>query len=53
MNRRMRFRPWLAVTETDYARMLLVRDGPGDRARARDLTASAEETYRELGMARP
>ena len=50
MNRRMRFRPWLALTERDYAGMLLVRDGPGDRARARDLVASARATYRELGM---
>ena len=32
MNERMGARPWLAHTQHDYARMLLVRDGPGDRA---------------------
>jgi DNA-binding SARP family transcriptional activator len=50
MNRRMGFRPWLAVTEGDYAQMLLARDGPGDRDRARELAATAEATYRELGI---
>jgi hypothetical protein len=43
-------RPWVAHTQHDYARMLLARSQSGDRARARDLLATALETYRELGM---
>ncbi len=31
MNAGMGARPWLAHTQADYARMLLARDGPGDR----------------------
>jgi tetratricopeptide (TPR) repeat protein len=50
MNRRMGLRPWLAYTQADYARMLLTRDGPGDRARAGELRAAATGTYRELAM---
>lgn len=50
MNRRMGFRPWLAYTETDYARMLLTRDRPGDRERAGELLGTALATYRRLGM---
>jgi len=34
MNARMGARPWLAHTQRDYARMLLARDGSGDRERA-------------------
>jgi hypothetical protein len=43
-------RPWLAHTETDYARMLHARDGRGDRERAQALLDAAQTTYRELGM---
>ena len=50
MNAAMGVRPWLAYTESDYARMLLARDGPGDRERAEGLLANARATYRELGM---
>jgi DNA-binding SARP family transcriptional activator len=50
MNARMGLRPWLAYTQSDYARMLLARDSPGDRERARDLLDAAQATYRELGM---
>jgi tetratricopeptide (TPR) repeat protein len=50
MNTRMGFRPWLAHSQSDYARMLLVRDAPHDRGRARQLADSALVTYRELGM---
>jgi uncharacterized protein HemY len=49
-NERMGVRPWLAHTRHDYARMLLARDGPGDREHAQDLLAAALATYRELGM---
>jgi tetratricopeptide (TPR) repeat protein len=50
MNERMGARPWLALTQDDYARMLLLRGGPGHRERARELLDSAIATYRELGM---
>jgi DNA-binding SARP family transcriptional activator len=48
MNARMGARPWLAYTQTDYARLLEDRDP----ARAEELAAAAEATYAELGMPR-
>ena len=53
LNERIGARPWGAHTRNDYARMLLARDAPGDRARARGLAAAALATYRELGMPGP
>jgi hypothetical protein len=53
MNERMGARPWLAHTQHDYARMLLARGNPEDAARADELLAAAEATYRELGMVSP
>ena len=50
MNERMGARPWLAHTQSDYARMRLGRDAPGDREQARTLLSRALATYRELGM---
>jgi tetratricopeptide (TPR) repeat protein len=50
MNTRTGARPWLALTQRDYARMLLGRDAPGDRERARALREAAVATCRELGM---
>ena len=50
MNDRMGARPWLAHTQEDYARMLLVRDQTGDRERALALVANALVTYEALGM---
>lgn len=50
MNERMGARPWLAHAQHDYARVLLVRDTPGDRKRAHESVESAVATYRELGM---
>ena len=50
INARVGARPWLAHTQYDYARMLLERDQPGDRERARELLAEAVSTYRDLGM---
>jgi tetratricopeptide (TPR) repeat protein len=47
-NERMGFRPWLARTQEDFARMLRVR---GDVARAAALEATALATYEELGAA--
>jgi tetratricopeptide (TPR) repeat protein len=51
LNERMGARPWLARTQDDYARMLLARDGPGDRQRATELLTAARDTCAELGMA--
>ena len=48
MNERSGFRPWLAHTQADYARMLLAR---GDSKRAEELSELAVANYRELGMA--
>ncbi|MFL5796382.1 MAG: ATP-binding protein [Actinomycetota bacterium] len=50
MNERMGGRTWVAHTEHDYAGMLLVRDGPGDRERALTLLGSCLQNCRELGM---
>jgi tetratricopeptide (TPR) repeat protein len=50
MNTRIRARIWVAHTEHDYARMLVARDRPGDRERARALSAQALATAREVGM---
>jgi hypothetical protein len=49
-NDHMGARPWLAHTHHDYARMLLTRDLPGDRARAQQLLVAASELYARLGM---
>jgi DNA-binding SARP family transcriptional activator len=49
-NEEMGARPWLALTQRDYARMLRARDRPGDRERAEELGAAANATFRELGM---
>ena len=50
MNARTNARPWLARTQCDYARLLLTRDAPGDRERARDLLVRARSTCQELDM---
>ncbi len=47
----MGFRPWLARTQDDYARMLRLRDDPGDTERAAALEAAALATYEEMGAA--
>ena len=49
-NARVQARPWIAHTQADYARMLLGRDGPGDREEARAFLARALSGYTELGM---
>ncbi len=50
MNAEMGARPWLAHTANDYARMLRIREGRGDRERARELLDTARAIYRELDM---
>ncbi|UCD56640.1 MAG: hypothetical protein JSV16_12525, partial [Candidatus Hydrogenedentota bacterium] len=43
-------RPWSARSRHEYARMLIERNDPGDRDKARALLTEATATYRELGM---
>jgi hypothetical protein len=43
-------RPWLAHTHSDYARMLLARDAPGDRDKAQSLLLKALTTYQQVGI---
>jgi hypothetical protein len=50
MNERMGARPWLALTQEDYARMLLARGEAAERERAQHLLDQAFATYRALGM---
>jgi hypothetical protein len=50
MDRRTGGRPWLAHGQQEYARMLLAREVPGDRAQARELITSARATNAQLGM---
>jgi tetratricopeptide (TPR) repeat protein len=50
-NARIGARPWLARTQFEYGRLLLARDGPGDREAARELLSTALDTARSLGMA--
>lgn len=42
--------PWLAHTQHEFAALLLRRDKPADRARAKGLLAAAAETGERLGM---
>ncbi len=44
-------KPYIALTQQEYAEMLLERGQPGDAERAAELVASALETAQELGMA--
>jgi DNA-binding SARP family transcriptional activator len=50
MNERMGARPWLALTQHDYGRMLLARNGLEDRRRAGEVLREALATYHELGL---
>jgi tetratricopeptide (TPR) repeat protein len=50
MNARIGARPWLAHTQRDQARMLVVRGAPGDRQRAEELHEGAVAIYGALGM---
>jgi class 3 adenylate cyclase len=50
LDRHMRALGWLPRTQCDYARMLLVRSGPGDRAKALALLDEAMATAQELGL---
>ena len=50
MNERMKAWPWLAHTQYQYARMLLNRDNPGDRAQAVHLLSQVKTTVDELDL---
>ena len=50
MNARIGSPLWLAHTQHDYARMLLVRAAAGDRERAHELLAAAAATAGQLGL---
>ena len=50
MNTALEARPYLAHTQHDYARMLIDRDGPGDRDKAFRLLTEAIAMYRQIGM---
>jgi DNA-binding SARP family transcriptional activator len=52
MHARLRSPPWSAHAQHEQARMLLARGRAGDRARARDLLATARATAEALGMTR-
>jgi DNA-binding SARP family transcriptional activator/tetratricopeptide (TPR) repeat protein len=50
INAHIRSPLWVAHTQHDYARMLLLRDGPGDRDTALELLAEALATAEQLGL---
>lgn len=50
MNTAADARPWLALTQADYARALRARNSRGDRERVADLMARALTTAEKLGM---
>ena len=52
-NERMGARPWLALTQEEFARLLLERGRPGDREKAHTLLDAAATSYRALGMTGP
>jgi tetratricopeptide (TPR) repeat protein len=49
-NMKMRARIFVAHVQHGYARMLVARDGPGDRVKAEELSAIALTAAREIGM---
>jgi hypothetical protein len=49
-HRRLRARPWIALTQRAYAGMLGRRDGLGDRARAATADDAARRAAVALGM---
>jgi class 3 adenylate cyclase len=51
-DQRMKARPWVAHDQYYYAKMLLVRDAPGDQAKALALLQPALDTAQALGMAK-
>lgn len=52
MNQHLGARPWVAHTEHAYARLLLTREGPGDRERAHGLLYECSETAQRSAYGR-
>jgi hypothetical protein len=50
LNTRIGAQPWVARTQGDLARLLLARDGPGDRDSASELLRAALDTAERLEM---
>ena len=50
LNEQVGARPWLALTRSDFSKMLLKRGAPGDQKRSKDLRRTAEELANEIGM---
>jgi hypothetical protein len=50
IHERIGARPWLVRTQVDWARMLILRDAPGDTTTARSFLGRAHLTAGELGM---
>jgi len=50
MNERLRAPTWVAEAQFGYARMLLLRESPGDRERALELLQLALDAGQEMGM---
>ncbi len=50
MNTRIGARPYVGRTQSDHARMLLARGGPGDKERAIRLLSEALDIFQEIGM---
>jgi len=50
MNTQIRAPLWIAQTQHDYARMLLLRNDPGDRDKAFELLEQALATAQDLGL---
>ena len=50
VNAHIRSPLWIGHTQHDYARMLLLRDGPGDRDTAIELVTDALATAEQLGL---
>jgi tetratricopeptide (TPR) repeat protein len=50
MNTQIKARLWIAHAQHDYARMLLLRNGPGDRDKARDLLGEVLAAAHRLGL---
>jgi DNA-binding SARP family transcriptional activator len=52
VNERIGAKPWLALTQRDFATMLRQRGAPGDGERASKLERAARECADEIGMSR-
>jgi class 3 adenylate cyclase len=51
-DKKMNAHPWVAHTQYQYAKLLIARDAPGDKAKALSLLQEALATAQDLGMAK-